>query len=147
MAVYCGKLMADMGADVIKVEPPGGDPMRGIGPFVDGQPGPGRSLYWLHFNTNKRSVTLDIGSPEGAALLRKLALRIRRAAGDLPALDVPQMPTDEDVRASLSDWANTHEEAKRNEMSLDVELVMCHGCELRAPFRDLFRDDTPLWNR
>ena len=79
MGVYCGKLMADMGADVIKVEPPGGDPMRNIGPFVDwseidGQPGPGLSLYWLHFNTNKRSVTLDIESPEGAETLRKLAL-------------------------------------------------------------------------
>ncbi len=74
MGVYCGKLMADMGADVIKVEPPGGDPMRDIGPFIGGQPGPGRSLYWLHFNTNKRSVTLDILSSEGAATLRKLAL-------------------------------------------------------------------------
>lgn len=74
MGVYCGKLMADMGADVIKVEPPGGDPMREIGPFIDGQPGPGRSLYWLHFNTNKRSVTLGIDTPEGIALLRRLAL-------------------------------------------------------------------------
>ena len=74
MGVYCGKLMADMGADVIKVEPPGGDPMREIGPFIDGQPGPGRSLYWLHFNTNKRSVTLDMRTPAGAAALRNLAL-------------------------------------------------------------------------
>ena len=74
MGVYCGKLMADMGADVIKVEPPGGDPMREIGPFIDGKPGPGRSLYWLHFNTNKRSVILDIGTAEGVAALRDLAL-------------------------------------------------------------------------
>ena len=74
MGVYCGKLMADMGADVIKVEPPGGDPMRDIGPFIGGQPGPGRSLYWLHFNTNKRSVTLDLDTPEGVATLRQLAL-------------------------------------------------------------------------
>ena len=75
MGVYCGKLMADMGADVIKVEPPGGDPMRGIGPFVGDQPGPHRSLYWLHFNTNKRSVTLDVSSTEGADLLRRLACK------------------------------------------------------------------------
>ena len=74
MGVYCGKLLADMGADVIKVEPPGGDPMREIGPFIDGRPGPDRSLYWLHFNTNKRSVTLDVNTPEGAATLRRLAL-------------------------------------------------------------------------
>ena len=74
MGVYCGKLMADMGADVIKVEPPGGDPMRQIGPFIEGRPGPGRSLHWLHFNTNKRSVTLDINTPEGLSTLRKLAV-------------------------------------------------------------------------
>jgi len=74
MGVYCGKLMADMGADVIKIEPPGGDPMREIGPFIGGQPGPGRSLYWLHFNTNKRSVTLDINTAEGVAALRRLVL-------------------------------------------------------------------------
>ena len=74
MGVYCGKLMADMGAEVIKVEPTGGDPMRKIGPFIDGKPGADRSLYWLHFNTNKRSVTLDISTAEGAAALRKLAL-------------------------------------------------------------------------
>ena len=74
MGVYCGKLLADMGADVIKVEPPGGDPMRSIGPFVGDQPGPGRSLYWEHFNTNKRSVTLDVRSTEGIAALRNLAI-------------------------------------------------------------------------
>ena len=76
MGVYCGKLLADMGADVVKVEPPGGDPMRRIGPFVHDEPGPERSLYWLQFNTNKRSVTLDVTSPEG----RELFLRMARAA-------------------------------------------------------------------
>ena len=70
MGVYCGKLMADMGADVIKVEPPPGDPMRRNGPFVHGHPE--HSLSWLHFNTNKRSITLDITCADGAALLRRL---------------------------------------------------------------------------
>ena len=73
MGVYCGKLLADMGADVIKVEPPSGDPMRRSGPFVHGHESQGQSLYWLHFNTNKRSITLDIKCPDGAALLRRLA--------------------------------------------------------------------------
>ncbi len=73
MGVYCGKLMADMGADVIKIEPPGGDPMRTLGPFAHHRSHPERSLHWLHFNTNKRSVTLDIGTREGAELLRRLA--------------------------------------------------------------------------
>ena len=73
LGVYCGKLMADMGADVIKVEPPGGDPMRRIGPFVHDKPHPERSLYWLHFNTNKRSITLDVATPDGVVLFRRLA--------------------------------------------------------------------------
>ena len=73
MGVYCGKLMADMGADVIKVEPPGGDPMRQIGPFLNADSSSGHSLYWLHFNTNKRSITLDVADPKGAELLSKMA--------------------------------------------------------------------------
>ena len=73
MGVYCGKLMADMGADVIKVEPPGGDPMRQIGPFLNADSSSGHSLYWLHFNTNKRSITLDVAEPKGAELLSKMA--------------------------------------------------------------------------
>ena len=77
MGVYCGKLLADMGADVVKVEPPGGDPMRRTGPFLneqpDNEPPSGHSLHWLHFNTNKRGVTLDIATLAGAALLRRMA--------------------------------------------------------------------------
>ncbi|MGE0387211.1 MAG: CaiB/BaiF CoA transferase family protein [Gammaproteobacteria bacterium] len=55
-----GKLLGDMGADVILVEPPGGDPARRYAPFVDDIPGPDRSLYWWHYNTSKRSVVLDL---------------------------------------------------------------------------------------
>ena len=73
MGVYCGKLLADMGADVLKVEPPGGDPMRRIGPFLRRRVHPDTSLHWLHFNTNKRSITLDIGTRDGIAVLRRLA--------------------------------------------------------------------------
>ena len=72
MGVYCGKLMADMGADVVKVEPPGGDPMRRVGPFVHDRPDLERSLHWLHFNTNKRGITLDVTSGDGAELFRRL---------------------------------------------------------------------------
>jgi len=72
--VYCGKLLADMGADVIKVERPGGDPSRSIPPFLGGVPGPDRSLHFLYMNTSKRGITLDIDRPESRPLLRALAL-------------------------------------------------------------------------
>lgn len=55
-----GKLLADMGAELIKVEPPAGSQARTIGPFVGDIPGPNRSLSFWYYNTNKRSVVLDI---------------------------------------------------------------------------------------
>lgn len=69
---YCGKLLADLGADVIKVEPPGGDPVRRLGPFLDDDPDPEKSLPFLYFNANKRSVTLDLASAAGRRQLRRL---------------------------------------------------------------------------
>jgi len=68
----CGRLLADLGADVIKVEPPGGDAARSQGPFYGGLPHRERSLSWRAFNANKRSITLDITLPEGRGLLREL---------------------------------------------------------------------------
>ena len=73
LGVYCGKLLADVGADVIKVEPPGGDYMRRTGPFIDNAEPPENSIHWRHYNTNKRGITLDIASDAGSALLRRLA--------------------------------------------------------------------------
>jgi crotonobetainyl-CoA:carnitine CoA-transferase CaiB-like acyl-CoA transferase len=71
----CGQLLADMGADVIKVEPPGGAAARAIGPFLDDKPGPERSLYWWSYNRNKRGITLDLERPAGRELLKRLAAR------------------------------------------------------------------------
>ncbi len=67
-----GKLLADMGAEVIVVEPSGGDPMRGYGPFLDDEPGPERSLYWWYYNTSKLGVTLDLEREPARAAFRKL---------------------------------------------------------------------------
>ena len=74
-AVFCGKLLADYGADVVKVEPPGGDASRARGPFVEDRTGLERSLYFLFYNTNKRSVTLDLESERGRDLFRRLVSR------------------------------------------------------------------------
>lgn len=67
-----GKLFGDMGADVIKVEPPGGSPSRNIGPFYQDDPDPQKSLFWFAYNTNKRSITLDLETAEGKKLFRRL---------------------------------------------------------------------------
>ncbi|MEK7215862.1 MAG: CoA transferase [Chloroflexota bacterium] len=60
---YCGKILADLGADVIKVEPPEGDPVRRLAPFKGNSSGLENSLVFLNFNANKRSVVLDLGQP------------------------------------------------------------------------------------
>ncbi len=70
--VWAGKLLADMGANVIKIEPPSGDPTRSYAPFLDDEPGPERSLYFWHYNTSKRGITLDIETEQGRALFKRL---------------------------------------------------------------------------
>lgn len=73
--LLCGKLLADMGADVLVVEPPGGNSARNLGPFYHDQPGPETSLYWFAYNTNKRSIVLDIQQADGRELLRRLVVQ------------------------------------------------------------------------
>jgi crotonobetainyl-CoA:carnitine CoA-transferase CaiB-like acyl-CoA transferase len=94
------KLFADMGAEVIVVEPPGGDPMRGYEPFLDDEPGPERSLYWWHYNTSKLGVTLDLDNADDRDRFRDLVSRADLLiecvdAGRLAALglDYPDLAT------------------------------------------------------
>ncbi len=70
---FCGKLMADLGADVIKIEPPGGQNTRSIGPFLADIPNRERSLSFWHYNTSKRGITLNLESLDGRRLFRDLA--------------------------------------------------------------------------
>ena len=67
---WCGKVLADLGADVIKVEPPGGSATRGRGPFIGDEPGPENSLFWWAYCNNKRGVVIDVESEEGREKLR-----------------------------------------------------------------------------
>ena len=62
---YCGKLLADFGATVIKVEPPGGSPTRALGPFVGKRRGPERSGLFAYLNTGKQSVSLELATDAG----------------------------------------------------------------------------------
>ena len=70
---FCGKLMADLGADLIKIEPPGGQATRYVGPFMDDKPHPERSLSFWHYNTSKRAITLNLETADGDRLFRQLA--------------------------------------------------------------------------
>ncbi|MDO8532304.1 MAG: CoA transferase, partial [Dehalococcoidia bacterium] len=72
-APYAGKLLADLGADVIKVEDPCGDPARRYGPFPEDRPHPEHSGLFMYLNTNKRGVTLTMESAEGRRLFAELA--------------------------------------------------------------------------
>ena len=69
----CGKILADIGADVIKIEPPEGDPGRNIGPFFHDIPDKEKSLYWFAYNINKRGITLNLITKDGIAIFKKLA--------------------------------------------------------------------------
>ena len=73
MAQYCGKMLAELGADVILIEPPGGSAIRNAPPFIADKPGPQRSLAFSYFNTSKRGITLDLENTEGRDLFRGLA--------------------------------------------------------------------------
>ncbi len=70
--LMAGKLLGDLGAQVIKVEPPHGDRSRRIGPFWGNEEDPEKSLFFLAYNTSKKGITLDIERPEGRTLLRRL---------------------------------------------------------------------------
>jgi crotonobetainyl-CoA:carnitine CoA-transferase CaiB-like acyl-CoA transferase len=72
-AAFAGKMLGDLGADVIVVEPPGGHASRAYGPFADDIDDPERSLWWWHYNTSKRGVVLDLDTPAGADQFRALA--------------------------------------------------------------------------
>jgi crotonobetainyl-CoA:carnitine CoA-transferase CaiB-like acyl-CoA transferase len=70
--VLCGKLLGDLGADVIKIERPGGDATRRLGPFYHDSPHPEKSLFWFAYNANKRGITLNIESSDGKEIFKRL---------------------------------------------------------------------------
>jgi benzylsuccinate CoA-transferase BbsE subunit len=70
--IVCGKILAALGVEVIKIEKPGGDPARGTPPFLHNTPDPEKSLYYFAFNTDKRSITLNLEVSQGQNLFRRL---------------------------------------------------------------------------
>ncbi|MGY9071975.1 MAG: CaiB/BaiF CoA transferase family protein [Acidimicrobiales bacterium] len=71
---FAGRILADLGADVIMVEPPNGSSIRSHAPFLNGEPGLDHSFAHLYFNANKRSIVLDLADPEDSAKFRALVV-------------------------------------------------------------------------
>ena len=99
---YATKLLADQGADVIKLEPPAGDTTRQFGPFPGDEPHPERSGLYLHLNRGKRSVVVDPKSAEGAETIRGLAATAHLVVEDYAPGDAKQWGWGYDVLSRIN---------------------------------------------
>ncbi len=131
-AAYATKLLADLGAEVIKIEPPrGGDQARQRGPFPDGVPHAERSGLFLYLNTNKRSVALDIDAPRGRALLGQLVGTADLFVHNLPPPLIDRYDLHYDTLAA-------------HNAGLVMTSITPFG--LAGPHRDYAATDLTLWN-
>ena len=128
-AHLCARLLADMGADVIKVEPPAGDEGRRIGPFYNDLPHHDRSLWFWFYNLNKRSLTLDLARPRG----RELALALARSADVV----IESFAPGEIARLGLG-WEQLH--------GANPALILLSIAPFgqTGPYRDFAADDTVI---
>jgi crotonobetainyl-CoA:carnitine CoA-transferase CaiB-like acyl-CoA transferase len=118
---YCGKLFADLGAEVIKIEPPEGDRSRRLGPFPEDLPHAEKSGRFLHLNTGKRSVTLDVSVTSGQVVLKKLLAE----ADVLIESDGPDR---------MAEWGLAHADLAGQYPNLVYVSVTPFGCT--GPYRD-----------
>lgn len=126
----CGKALGDLGADVIKIEKPGGDPARRIGPFYHDIPDPEKSLYWFAFNANKRSITLDIEKADGQQIFKSLA----------KTADVVIESFDPGYMDKLGLGYET-----LSELNPKLILTSVSGFGQEGPYRDYKAPDIVLW--
>jgi crotonobetainyl-CoA:carnitine CoA-transferase CaiB-like acyl-CoA transferase len=101
-APYAAKLLADLGADVVKIEPPSGDPARRRGPFPGGRPDPDASGLFLYLNANKRGVMLDPSSPDDRAAFDRLVTGADVLVHDVHPADCPARGLTWDRLAALN---------------------------------------------
>ncbi|PRZ39728.1 crotonobetainyl-CoA:carnitine CoA-transferase CaiB-like acyl-CoA transferase [Antricoccus suffuscus] len=95
---YCGRLLADAGADVVLVEPPSGTPVRRMGPFWRDGSRPDDSILFWHINSSKRSLTLDWTTPTGADLLKDVASSAQVVVTSAESADVESLLPGNDSR-------------------------------------------------
>ena len=136
-APYCGKLLADAGARVVKLEPPGGDPARRYGPWPNDVPHPERSGLYLYLNANKESITADLETPTGRSIMRRLVAASDVLVHNAIPADMERMGLDYDalaadnpnlVMASISPWGLSG--PWRDYKAYDINLAAAGGiCE------------------
>ena len=97
----CGRILADLGADVVRVEPPGGEADRLQPPFVGDVENRERSIPWLAANVNKRGITCDLASPEGSALFARLAAKARIVVESFAPGRLGELGLDEALRDAI----------------------------------------------
>jgi len=150
-AAFATKLMADLGADVIKVEPPEGDSARRYGPFPGNQPDPEKSGLFIYLNANKRGVTLDLATEKDRDALHSLlanadllvhnVMPSRRDAIGLSsaklASEFPQL-----VIAAISPFGDTG--PYRNWNAYELNVVNAGGWAFLSPGASEFPDLPPL---
>ena len=131
---FAGKLFADMGADVILVEPPGGDAMRGYPPFLEDVPGPERSLAFWHYHTSKRGVVIDVDEAAGRDALRALVARADVVIESEPTRRLEALGLDHATlrRAhprliTISMWPFARSGPRAGEASIDLTLLAGGG--------------------
>lgn len=131
---WAGKMFADMGADVIKVEPPGGTAPRSYPPFYHDEPHPDRSLTFWNYNTSKRGITLDLNQPEGREAFKRLVasadiLVEDQAPGQMAAwgLDYPDLSADHKglIMASLTPFGRSG--PRSEEQATDLTILAAGG--------------------
>ena len=145
---YCTKLLADLGADVIKVEPPGGDPTRRFGPFYQERSDPEASLFFWYHNTNKRSLVLDLEQAGDRSRLLDLAAEADILVESLPVGYLAQRGLDYAtlkarnprlIQTSIAPFGQTgpHAAWQGNDLStwaMSGLMLVCGDCD-RPPLR------------
>ena len=121
-APYCGKLLGAFGAEVIKVENPrGGDPARTVGPFPNDVSHSECSALFLYLNTNKKSITLNIQDPSGAAMLKQLAKNVDVVIENFPP-------------GTMARWGLSYEELSSDNPQMILVSITDFG--QTGPYRD-----------
>jgi crotonobetainyl-CoA:carnitine CoA-transferase CaiB-like acyl-CoA transferase len=134
LGALAGKLLADMGADVILVEPPEGDPARAYPPFLADEAGPERSLFWWHTQTSKRGITLDLETEAGREAFSELVdtadlLLESEPPGRLArlGLDYPEWSRRRPELIMVSVTPFGREGPRRDELATDLTLLANGG--------------------